>query len=181
MKKKGFTLIEHERSKSVRRNEGFTLIELLVVIAVIGLLASIVLVSLGPARKKARDARRQSDIRQISTAMEMCLDDSTCGNEKYIAITGGTAPVPARITAPAAIAGGTVTYLTLPSDPGGGSGACDADDKAEMAVGQYCAITSALGANYCIFAKLSDGNFFTASDEGVRTETTYPTVLATCK
>ena len=32
-----------------RRTKGFTLIELLVVIAVIGMLASIVLVSLGPA------------------------------------------------------------------------------------------------------------------------------------
>jgi len=31
----GFTLIEHESSKSLSRNEGFTLIELLVVIAII--------------------------------------------------------------------------------------------------------------------------------------------------
>ena len=53
-----------------KNKKGFTLIELLVVIAVIGLLASIVLVSMGPARKKAKDTRRMTDLKQISSAME---------------------------------------------------------------------------------------------------------------
>jgi prepilin-type N-terminal cleavage/methylation domain-containing protein len=51
--------------------KGFTLIELLVVIAIIGLLSTLAVVSLNSARLKARDARRQSDLRQISTAMEL--------------------------------------------------------------------------------------------------------------
>jgi len=54
--------------------KGFTLIELLVVIAVIGLLASIVLVSLNTSRAKARDAKRKEDLYQVALAMEMYFD-----------------------------------------------------------------------------------------------------------
>ena len=55
----------------MKRNKGFTLIELLVVVAIIGVLASIILSSLNSARAKARDARRESDIKTIQTALEM--------------------------------------------------------------------------------------------------------------
>lgn len=56
------------------QKRGFTLIELLVVISIIGLLASIVMVSLNSARAKARDARRLADLRQIQTALELYYD-----------------------------------------------------------------------------------------------------------
>ena len=50
-------------------NKGFTLIEILIVIAIIGLLASVVLVSFPGAMKKARDAQRIHDLDQIRTAL----------------------------------------------------------------------------------------------------------------
>ena len=53
---------------------GFTLIELLVVIAIIGLLASVVLVSLNGARLKARDTKRIADLKQIQTALALYYD-----------------------------------------------------------------------------------------------------------
>jgi len=58
------------------KQKGFTLIELLVVIAIIGLLSTIVLVSLNTARAKARDVRRLSDMYQILIALEMYYDDN---------------------------------------------------------------------------------------------------------
>jgi len=56
------------------RNKGFTLIELLVVIAIIGIISSVVLASLNYARKKARDAERLSDMRQMQIALEFYHD-----------------------------------------------------------------------------------------------------------
>jgi prepilin-type N-terminal cleavage/methylation domain-containing protein len=55
-------------------NQGFTLIELLVVVSIIGLLASVALVSLNTARAKARDAKRRADLKQLVTATELRFD-----------------------------------------------------------------------------------------------------------
>lgn len=63
------------------KNKGFTLIELLVVIAIIGLLASLIMVSLGSSQRNARNAKRMADIRTLQSAAELCRID------------GGSAPL----------------------------------------------------------------------------------------
>jgi len=65
---------------SKEASRGFTLIELLVVIAIIGILSSVVLASLNTARKKGRDARRISDLKQIQLALELYYDSSDDGS-----------------------------------------------------------------------------------------------------
>jgi len=116
-----------------KNKKGFTLIELLVVIAVIGMLASIVLVSMGPARKKARDTRRMADLRQITSGMEMCYDDSTCaGTDRYIATTAGANTVTS-----------IGTYMAkVPCDPSG------------CTVGYNWTANASPYQYYCVYSKL---------------------------
>ena len=109
--------------------KGFTLIELLVVIAIIGILASIVLVSLNNARSKARDVKRVGDIRQVQLALEGFYDDNA-------AYPGGDGDVTTCSGMAAELTGLVPTYIAaLPLDPGGGSVAY-AYDAAAVADGQ---------------------------------------------
>ena len=75
-------------SSSKFHEKGFTLIELLVVISIIGLLSSVILVSLNAARGKARDVVRRSDINQMRKALEMYHLDYG----KYPASGGASTP-----------------------------------------------------------------------------------------
>ncbi len=55
---------------SAMRGAGFTLIEMLVVVAIIGILSSVILTALGPARNKAKDARIIEEVNQVRSFLE---------------------------------------------------------------------------------------------------------------
>jgi len=59
-----------------RNSKAFTLIELLVVISIIGILASLALVSYTRSQKQARDTRRKSDLKQYQAALESYANSS---------------------------------------------------------------------------------------------------------
>lgn len=138
------------------KKKGFTLIELLVVIAIIGILASIVLVSMGGARQSARNSVRKSDMRQIISAEELYYN-------AFDAFSTFAGPgLPPSIS----------TYMIkTPIDPGTGT--------------PYVWINNTADATkFCAYATLENpgtaGQFYTASQAGNFQCATTPTLAACC-
>ncbi len=97
------------------KKSGFTLIELLIVISIIAILSAIGLVSYGNFMKSSRDARRQSDLKFIQSALEEYYSDLfyyPAGSLPYgSALTNCTGAYPICSTT------ATKTYLsTIPTD-----------------------------------------------------------------
>lgn len=88
------------------KRHAFTLVELLVVIAIIGLLSSVAVISLGSARVKSRNAKRNADAKQLVTAFNLGLDANgqypTTGGNVWKCVssvcTGGLAGYPLSAT-----------------------------------------------------------------------------------
>lgn len=124
-------------------NKGFTLIELIIVIAIIGVLAGMVVTNFTSAQKKARDAQRKSDLRQIQSALEIYRSDIG----SYLDASS-LANCPASGTKTSlGNSNCTVTYMqTVPTDP--------------KNTGQYIYTysTSDSGRTYSLFACLENVN-----------------------
>ncbi len=71
----------------MKKNKGFTLIELLVVIAIIGILSSVVLVSLNVAREKGKDAKVKAQLSNARQSGQLYLDS----NASYNGLAGDVA------------------------------------------------------------------------------------------
>lgn len=67
---------KNQKGLILSSSKGFTLVELMVVISIIGILATLLLLQLGVARQRARDASRIAHINQIRTSVELYFDDN---------------------------------------------------------------------------------------------------------
>ena len=65
-----------KKNHAAIQNKGFTLIELLVVIAIIGILATVVLASLGKSRNKAGDAKVQAQLSEMRSQAQLYENDN---------------------------------------------------------------------------------------------------------
>lgn len=82
--------------------KGFTLIELLVVVSIIAILSAVGLATFTNAQRKARDARRQSDLKAIQNAAEQYyLQNSVYPTSAQVVtyISGGVLPTDPKVGA----------------------------------------------------------------------------------
>lgn len=97
-----------------KKTRGFNLIELLVVISIMGLLSTLAIAALQNTRQKGRDARRQGDMKQIKTAIELYFDANgfypQCAGNNLCTSTGYQGNIQALDISP--------TYMVIiPPDP----------------------------------------------------------------
>lgn len=115
----------------LKLRKGFTLIELLVVIAIIGILASLIIVSLTGANNRARDTQRKNNARNLDGALAQYYVDNSNqypGDGVATADTGVAISAAGSCTTNGALVGlfGTSGYITstnVCNEPGSGTNA----------------------------------------------------------
>ncbi len=128
------------------KRSGFTLIEILIVVAIIAILASVVLIGLGPTQQAGRDSRRLSDLRQVQNGLELYFNK--CGYYPGSPVGGSCAGTPWNQTADwatmsGALTGSNVGVSSVPNDPSSGR--------------TYYYGTTANGTSYVVAATLEQG------------------------
>jgi len=84
-------------NRKLKISKGFTLLEMLVVIGIISVLVSMGFASYSTAQKKARDAKRQGDLKAAQQVMEQCY---SVNSFQYPIISANSGTISATCPAP---------------------------------------------------------------------------------
>lgn len=126
---------------------GFTLLEMLVVIGIIAILVTLGFASYSTVQKKARDAKRQSDLKTAQQIMEQCY---SVNSFQYPSFGAGTEGL---VTATCPAPNDSITFsITDPLNTG---------------TYLYSAVQNLVGGTYTITADLetSDTNFSVSNQQ----------------
>lgn len=141
----------------MRKSNGFTLVELLITISIIAILVTIGVVIYSSALKSGRDAKRQSDLRSIQSALEQYHNDQGFYPAAGLDTNLAASPPPAFTNCTGNVSPCTVTktYMNqLPQDPKSPPrykyeslpSTCDNSTTANRCT------------SYCLYAKLENSN-----------------------
>lgn len=163
--------------KNVRTNQAFTLIELLIVIAIIGILSSVVLMSLNTAREKSRDTARYQQANEFLKALELYHTDTG----QYPVTVSVDTPVPFSTVQPT-----ISTYMSsVPADPtypaNQGYHYCSTADGSSMAI--LINTENDVGVpptNYCAISRGPQEYTIAVCDYAVLESGEDMTTIATC-
>ncbi len=148
---------------------GFTLIELLVVIAIIGILAGIVLASLGGARSKGKDVAVEGAIRSLKNQVELDYNAASGNYNASFTVSSGVASL---------LTTGAYTSIAASVASNGASGSVVGTTNSAVAntntsgliivtngTGSGSSFTTAVTA-YALRGKLSTGKYYCADSTG---------------
>ncbi len=138
-----------------KSKKGFTLIELLVVVAIIGILSSIVLVSLNSARNKGRDASAKGSMSSMRAAAELYYDSR--GN--YGANTGSDVVAQSEpLNVPVATAADICEYTEIVN--------LSVAANKQTGTDILCRVIGSPSASYTVHALMNDNKTYCIDSKG---------------
>lgn len=153
---------------SLKKQKGFTLVELLIVIIIIGILATLVIVTFSGVQAKARDSQRETDINAVNSHIQAYyaehgwyptlaqLTDATWVSTNMKGLDPQALLAPNSTTTISAAAATTSKYQYMPTeDAVGGATACTATGTADDTACAYFKLSAQMEADNSFFTKTS--------------------------